>query len=68
MLGVGVPIYVKYSPKKEMTELKEEMLSTESRLKRAASQEESFLAHLSWHVKRYYRRRRGEKQTSNHAK
>ncbi len=68
MLGVGVPIYVKYSPKKEMAELKEELLSSESRLRRAASQEESFLAHLLWHVKRYYKRRRGEKQTSNQTK
>ena len=68
MLGVGVPIYVKYSPKKEMAELKEELLSRESRLRRAASQEESFLAHLLWHVKRYYRRSRGEKQTSNQTK
>lgn len=65
MLAVGVPIYVKYTPKKEIAELKEELLSRESRLKRAASQEERFLAHLLWHIKGYYRRNRGKKQTSN---
>jgi amino acid transporter len=64
MLAVGVPIYVKYTPKKETAELKDELLSRESRLKRAASQEERFLAHLLWHIKKYYSRRRGEKQTS----
>ena len=66
MLAVGVPIYIKYTPKKEITELKEELLSQESRLRRAASQEERFLAHLLWHIKKYYRRSRGKKQTSDH--
>ncbi|MGD0330869.1 MAG: amino acid permease [Nitrososphaeria archaeon] len=63
MLSIGVPIYIKYSPKKEIPELKEELLSRESRLRRAASQEENFLAHLLWHIKIYYRRTRGKKQT-----
>jgi APA family basic amino acid/polyamine antiporter len=61
MLAVGVPIYIKYTPKKEIAELKEELLSQESRLRRAAGQEERFLAHLLWHIKKYYRRRRGKK-------
>jgi APA family basic amino acid/polyamine antiporter len=65
MLAVGVPIYIRYTPKKEIAELKEELLSRESRLRRAASQEERFLAHLLWHIKKHYRRSRGEKQTSN---
>jgi amino acid transporter len=64
MLSIGVPIYIKYTPKKEIPELKEELLSRESRLRRAASQEENFLAHLLWHIKIYYRRTRGKKQTS----
>jgi amino acid transporter len=58
MLGIGVPIYVKYSPKKEIAELKQELLSRESRLRKAANQEERFLAHLLWHIKRYYRKER----------
>jgi amino acid transporter len=64
MLAVGIPIYIKYTPKKEIAELKEELLSRESRLRRAAGQEERFLAHLLWHIKKYYRRSRGTKQTS----
>jgi amino acid transporter len=67
MLAIGVPIYVLYSPKKEITELKEALLSRESRLKRAASQEERFLAHALWHIKMYYRKKRGKHQTSNQA-
>ena len=43
MLSIGVPIYIKFTPKKEIAELKEELLSRESRLRRAASQEEVFL-------------------------
>lgn len=65
ILGVGVPIYVKYTPKKEIAELKEELLSRESRLRMAAGQEERFLAHLLWHFKNYYRRKRGKKQANN---
>jgi APA family basic amino acid/polyamine antiporter len=61
MLAVGVPIYIKYTPKKEIAELKEALLSRESILKRASSQEERFLAHLLWHIKRFYRRIAGKK-------
>lgn len=64
MLGVGVPIYIKYTPKKEIAELKEELLSPESRLRRAASQQQRFLAHLLWHLKRLHRRNRAGKQTN----
>jgi hypothetical protein len=60
---MGVPIYIKYSPKKEIGELKEALLSRESMLKRAYSQEERFLAHLLQHIKRSYRRIAGKKQT-----
>jgi amino acid transporter len=60
MLGIGVPIYVKYSPKKEIAELKQELLSRESRLRRAANQEERFLAHLLWHIKKHHRKERQE--------
>jgi amino acid transporter len=62
LLLVGTPIYVKYSPKKEMTELKEALLSRDSILQRAYSQEEKLLAHLLFHVKRAYRKMAGKKQ------
>jgi APA family basic amino acid/polyamine antiporter len=63
MLLVGVPIYVKYSPKKELTELKEALLAEEAVLERTYRQEERFLAHLLLHVKRAYRRLTGKIQT-----
>ena len=62
LLSVGVPIYIKYSPKKEITELKETLLSSESAMKRAYNQEERFLAHALKHVKRAYRRLTKKKQ------
>lgn len=61
MMVVGVPVYIKYTPKKEIAELKAELLSRDSRLRRAASQEESFLAHALWHVWRSVRRRKEPK-------
>jgi amino acid transporter len=61
MLFVGVPIYIKYTPKKEVAELKEALLSRESILRRAYNQEERFLAHLLAHIKRLYRRVRSKK-------
>jgi amino acid transporter len=62
LLFAGVPIYVIYSPKKEITELKQELLSTESIIKRARSQEERFLANILMHIKRFYRRKTGKKK------
>jgi amino acid transporter len=56
LLSVGVLIYIKYSPKKEIAELKNELLSRESIIKRAYNQEERFLAHILMHIKRFYRR------------
>lgn len=61
MLLIGVPIYIKYSPKKEISELKEELLSRESVLRRVHSQEETFLANVLRHVKRLYRRSAAKK-------
>jgi len=63
LLAIGVPIYVKFSPKKEITELKEELISRESRLKKAYYQEQVFLAHALQHVKNFYRRVVRKKQT-----
>jgi amino acid transporter len=63
LLFVGVPIYIKYSPKKEITDLKNALLSKDSILERAYRQEEKFLAHLLYHIKRVYRKIAGKKQT-----
>jgi APA family basic amino acid/polyamine antiporter len=63
LLFVGVPLYVKYSPKKEITELKEQLISRDSVLKRAYAQEGRFLAHALRHLKTVYRRITGKKQT-----
>jgi predicted membrane channel-forming protein YqfA (hemolysin III family) len=63
LLSVGVPIYVKYSPKKEIAELKQVLISRETILRRAYSQEERFLAHLLMHIKRFYRKITGKQQT-----
>lgn len=52
LLVVGVPIYIKYSPKREMTELKEALLSRDSMLRRAYRQEGRFLAHALRHLRR----------------
>jgi APA family basic amino acid/polyamine antiporter len=56
LLFVGVPIYVKYSPKKELTEVKQAFLSRQNIFKRLYRQEHVFLAHTLVHRKEYYRR------------
>ncbi|MGD0979616.1 MAG: amino acid permease [Candidatus Bathyarchaeia archaeon] len=63
MLAVGIPIYIKYSPKKELTDLKNALISREAILERAYRQENTFLAHALRHVKRAYRRITGKKET-----
>jgi amino acid transporter len=65
MLFAGVPIYIKYTPKKEIAELKGALLSRESILRRTYSQEERFLAHLLGHIKSSYRRIRSRKKVGN---
>jgi amino acid transporter len=68
LLSLGLPIYIKYSPKKEIAELKEALLSHESIIERAYIQEDRFLAHALRHIKRFYRRISGKKQTWNETK
>jgi APA family basic amino acid/polyamine antiporter len=55
LLLVGVPIYVKYSPKKEIAELKAVLLSTDNVWRRIYWQERTFLAHALLHLKQWYR-------------
>jgi amino acid transporter len=61
LILIGVPIYIKYTPKKELEEFREALLSRNSILKRAQVQEERFLAHLILHIKRGYRKFTGKK-------
>jgi len=63
LLLIGTPIYLKYSPKKEMMELKKALLIRDSILRRAYRQEQRFLAHMLRHIKRAYRKITGKKQT-----
>jgi APA family basic amino acid/polyamine antiporter len=63
LLLAGVPIYVKYSPKKEIAELKSRLLSRENILKRMYAQERVFLAHVLLHIKQAYRKAARKKQT-----
>jgi Tfp pilus assembly protein PilE len=56
LLLAGVPVYIKYSPKKELAELKSGLLSREATLKRIYAQERVFLAHILLHLKRAYRK------------
>ena len=62
LLTAGVPIYIKFTAKKEIAELKEELLSRESILKKAYAQEQTFLAHVLYHIKNFYRRVTRKKQ------
>jgi amino acid transporter len=56
LLLAGVPIYIFYSPQKELTEVKNALLRRASILRRARITEQRFLAHLLYHVKRLFRR------------
>jgi uncharacterized membrane protein YfcA len=51
LLAVGVPVYTFFSPKKELSELKEAFLSREAILERTYHQEEVFLAYALRHLK-----------------
>ncbi|HVP16763.1 MAG TPA: amino acid permease [candidate division Zixibacteria bacterium] len=56
LLLTGMPIYVKYSPKKEIAELKQVLLNRQNILKRLDNQEHVFLAHVLRHIKKLYRK------------
>ncbi len=58
LLLVGVPIYIFATPKKELKEIKDALLSRQNVLKRTYRQERVFLAHLLLHIKQAYRRAR----------
>ena len=56
LLAAGIPIYIKYTPKKEIVELKQALLNRENILKRAYDTEHLFLAHMLQHIKKLYKR------------
>jgi amino acid transporter len=56
LLLVGIPIYVKYSPKKELTEAKQALLSQQNVFRRVYRQEHVFLAHVLYHLRQLYRK------------
>jgi APA family basic amino acid/polyamine antiporter len=65
LLAAGVPIYVKYSPKKEIAELKQALLSKENILKRVQDTEHLFLAHVLRHIKKLGKRKKQNKPTAS---
>jgi amino acid transporter len=58
LMAVGVPIYMFFSPKKELTEARAAFNSREQTLLRAAAQRTRFLAHPIHHLRLYIYRRR----------
>lgn len=64
LLLVGVPVYVFASPKKELTEIRNALLSRQTTLKRIYNQERVFLAHLIMHIKSGYRKAKRKRNKS----
>ena len=60
LLVVGIPIYIKYSPKKELTEAKQVLLSEQNIFRRIYLQEHVFLAHVLHHLRKIFRRITGK--------
>jgi amino acid transporter len=60
LLLIGIPIYIKYSPKKELTEAKEALISSENIFRRVYRQEHVFLAHVLHHLRKLYRKLTGK--------
>jgi amino acid transporter len=62
LLAIGMPIYIKYTPKREIGQLKQVLVEREVILKRAYETEQLFLAHLLRHIREFYRKTRQKKQ------
>jgi basic amino acid/polyamine antiporter, APA family len=60
LLGVGIPIYIKYSPKTELTDAKQRIISEQSIFRRMYRQEHVFLAHFLHHLRKIYRKITGK--------
>ena len=59
LLAVGVPVYVFFTPKKELHDLKEVFLARDAILGRAYDQGDRFLAHGLRHIKLLIYRHKG---------
>jgi predicted membrane channel-forming protein YqfA (hemolysin III family) len=60
LLLAGVPIYIMFTPKKEISEIRGTLITRENDLKRFYWQERTFLAHALLHLKEWYRKARGK--------
>ena len=60
LLLVGIPIYIKYSPKKELTEVKQSFISEQNIFRRIYRQEHVFLAHVLHHLRKLFRKITGK--------
>lgn len=60
LLLVGIPIYIKYSPKTELTDAKQRIISEQSIFRRMYRQEHVFLAHFFHHLRKIYRKITGK--------
>jgi APA family basic amino acid/polyamine antiporter len=65
ILGIGIPVYVIYSPKSFRERERKVLLSREHVLEQVYDREHRYLANLLRHVKRLYRRARNRTQTWN---
>jgi amino acid transporter len=58
LLLMAIPVYIRYTPKKEVAELKQALLERQNIVKRLDEQEHLFLAHALRHLKNLYRKAR----------
>jgi basic amino acid/polyamine antiporter, APA family len=64
LLLFGIPIYIKYSPKHELTDIKRSFTAEQNVLRRIYRQEQVFLAHVIKHIGEILsRRNRKQKQS-----
>jgi APA family basic amino acid/polyamine antiporter len=51
LLAIGIPVYIKYTPKTEIAQLKQTLVKRENILKRAYEIDHLFLAHVLRHIR-----------------
>jgi hypothetical protein len=62
LLAIGVPLYIFFSPKSELHEMKEAFLARDAILQRAYEQGERFLAHGLHHARLMIQRARHDER------
>ena len=60
LLVIGLPVYVFYSPKKEIPDLKKALTDRQELFKRIYAQERTFLAHALLHLRQWLKKVRGK--------